>query len=201
MELNLHPIATKCCVSGREFAEGDRVVCYLVREADGLTGRRDLLLSEDANLPKPAEVYCRWVLSYKPRRGEENADRALKMTAENLFVTLADPLNPPSETNTPLLQFLALMLERKKILKPRGVTPDGARNVYEHVRSHQMYEIPIGNLDAAFFMKIQGQLDVLVGSPKKKAEEAKPAETAAAEAAPAARTEASVSSESQAPSA
>lgn len=201
MELNLHPIATKCCVSGREFAEGDRVVCYLVREADGLTGRRDLLLSEDANLPKPAEVYCRWVLSYKPRRGEENADRALKMTAENLFVTLADPLNPPSETNTPLLQFLALMLERKKILKPRAVTPDGARNVYEHARSHQMYEIPVGILDAAFFMKIQGQLDVLVGSPKKKAEEAKPAETAAAEAAPAARTEASVSSESQAPSA
>lgn len=201
MELNLHPIATKCCVSGREFAEGDRVVCYLVREADGLTGRRDLLLSEDANLPKPAEVYCRWVLSYKPRRGEENADRALKMTAENLFVTLADPLNPPSETNTPLLQFLALMLERKKILKPRGVTPDGARNVYEHMRTHQMYEIAVGNLDAAFFMKIQGQLDVLVGSPKKKTEETKPAETAAAEAAPAARTEASVSSESQAPSA
>lgn len=185
MELNLHPLSTKCCVSGREFAEGDRVVCYLVREADGLTGRRDLLLSEDSNLPKPAEIYCRWVLSYKPRRGEENADRALKMTAENLFVTLADPLNPPSETNTPLLQFLALMLERKKILKPRGVTPDGARNLYEHMRTHQMYEIPIGNLDAAFFMKIQSQLDVLVGSPKKKAEEAKPAAEVATEAAPA----------------
>lgn len=192
MELNLHPLSTKCCVSGREFAEGDRVVCYLVRESDGLTGRRDLLLSEEspspldgfggpsANLPKPAEVYCRWVLSYKPRRGEENADRALKLTAENLFVTLADPLNPPSETNTPLLQFLALMLERKKILKPRGVTPDGARNVYEHARSHQMYEIPVGNLDAAFFMKIQGQLDVLVGTPKKKADEVKPAPQGAA---------------------
>ncbi len=180
MELNLHPLATKCCVSGREFAEGDRVVCYLVREADGLTGRRDLLESEDANLPKPIEVYCRWVLSYKPRRGEENADRALKMTAETLFVTLADPTNPSSETNTPMLQFLALMLERKKILKPRGVTPDGARNVYEHARSHQMYEIPVGDLNAAFFVKIQGQLDVLVGSPKKKTEEAKPAEAAAA---------------------
>ncbi len=181
MELNLHPIATKCCVSGREFAEGDRVVCYLVREADGLTGRRDLLESEVANLPAPAEIYCRWVLVYKPRRGEENADRALKMTAENLFVTLADPLNPPSETNTPLLQFLALMLERKKILKPRGVTPDGARNVYEHARSHQRYEIPVGDLNAEFFIKIQGQLDVLVGAPKKKAEETKPAAGAVAE--------------------
>lgn len=185
MELNLHPLATKCCVSGREFAEGDRVVCYLVREADGLTGRRDLLESEDANLPKPAEVYCRWVLSYKPRRGEENADRALKLTAENLFLTLADPLNPPSETNTPLLQFLALMLERKKILKPRGLTADGTKTILEHMRLHQMFEVPVGDLNAEFFVKIQGQLDVLVGAPKKKADEAAAvssvAETATAE--------------------
>ncbi len=182
MELNLHPIATKCCVSGREFAEGDRVVCYLVREADGLTGRRDLLESEDPNLPPPAEVYCRWVISYKPRRGEENADRALKLTAENLFLTLADPTNPPNEANTPLLQFLALMLERKKILKPRGLTPDGERQVLEHMRSHQMYEVPVGDLNAEFFVKIQSQLDVLVGAPKKKAEPAA-AERPAAEVA------------------
>lgn len=175
MELNLHPLSTKCCVSGREFAEGDRVVCYFVREADGLSGRRDLLESEDANLQKPAEVFCRWVISYKPRRGEENADRALKLTAENLFVTLADPLNPPDETNTPLLQFLALMLERKRILKSRGVTPDGARNIFEHARSHQRYEIPVGDLNAEFFVKIQGQLDILVGAPKKKVEEGKAA--------------------------
>ena len=179
MELNLHPIATKCCVSGREFAEGDRVVCYLVREADGLTGRRDLLESEDANLPAPAEIYCRWVLGYKPRRGEENADRALKMTAENLFLTLADPTNRPNDANTPLLQFLALMLERKKILKPRGISSDGSKNVFEHMRLHQMYEIPVGDLNAEFFVKIQGQLDVLVGSPKKRADEAKPAASAA----------------------
>lgn len=174
MELNLHPIATKCCVSQRDFVEGDRVVCYLVREADGLTGRRDLLEQEDANLEKPPEVFCRWVVDYKPRKVGENADKALKLSAENLFLTLADPTNPPADTNTPLLQFLALMLERKKIIKPRGLTPDGARQVYEHMRLHQMYEIPVGNLDAEFFQKIQGQLDVLVGSPKKKEEPAQP---------------------------
>lgn len=184
MELNLHPLATKCYVSGREFAEGERVVCHLVREADGLTGRRDVIESEVANMQAPAEIYCRWVISYKPRKGEENADRTLKMTAENLFVTLADPTNPADEANTPLLQFLALMLERKKILKPRGKTPDGARNVFEHARSHQMYEIPVGELNAEFFVQIQGKLDVLVGSPKKKAEAAAvPAIAAPAEAA------------------
>lgn len=169
MELNLHPISTQCCVSGRAFAEGDRVVCYLVREDNGLTGRRDLLETEDARLPKPAEVYCRWVVNFKPRRADENPDRALKFTAENLFLTLADPANPANEANTPLLQFLALMLERKRLIKSRGFSEDGARQVYEHMRTHQTYEVPVGTLDDAFFVRIQEQLGVLVGTPKPKA--------------------------------
>ncbi len=169
MELNLHPIATKCCVSGREFAEHDRVVCFLVREENGLSGRRDLLESEIANLPPPAEVYCRWVVVFKPRLLQDNADRNLKLTAETLFLTLADPANPPSETNTPMLQFLALMLERKRLIKLRGVTDDKQRQIFEHMPSHQLYEIPVGNLDQSFFMKIQEQLGVLVGVPKPKA--------------------------------
>lgn len=168
MELNLHPIATKCCVSGREFAEHDRVVCYLVREENGLTGRRDLLESEDANLVKPAQVYCRWVVVFKPRLLQENADRNLKLTAETLFLTLADPTNPPSEMNTPMVQFLALMLERKRLIKLRGLTEDKQRQIYEHMPSHQMYEVPVGILDQSFFMKIQEQLGVLVGVPKPK---------------------------------
>jgi hypothetical protein len=168
MELNLHPIATKCCVSGREFAEQDRVVCYLVREDGGLAGRRDVLESEDGKFPLPVEIYCRWVVSYKPRPAGENPERALKLTAENLFLTLADPANPPSAGNTPLLQFLALMLERKKLIKPRGLSEDGQRQVYEHMPSHLVYEVPVGNLDEAFFARIQEQLGVLVGTPKPK---------------------------------
>lgn len=169
MELNLHPIATQCFVSGRAFAEGDRVVSYLVREASGEVARRDVLAGEDPGYQRPAFIYCRWVAAYKVRRGEENADRALKLTAENLFITLADPAAEPNEANTPLLQFLALMLERKKLIKARGFTESGERQIYEHMKSHQLYEVPVGTLDDAFFMKIQEHLDVLVGAPKPKA--------------------------------
>ncbi len=176
MDLNLNPIATQCCVTGRAFAEHDRVVCYLVREDNGLTGRRDLLESADSQLPPPALIYCRWVIGYKPRRGDSNPDRALKLTAESLFLTLADPVNPPNEANTPMLQFLALMLERKKLLKPRGYSADGARQILEHMPSHIAYEVPVGTLDAAFFLSIQEQLGVLVG--------AKPPREAVAQASP-----------------
>jgi hypothetical protein len=190
MELNLHPIATKCFVSGREFAENDRVVSYLVREASGEVARRDLLEGEDGRFMPPAFVYCRWVVAYKPRR-DDNSDRNLKLTAENLFLTLAIPSGATTETidassqglNTPLLQFLALMLERKRLLKPRGLTDDGVRQIFEHMPSHQLYEVPVGDLNQEFFMKIQEHLGVLVGTPKPKAA---PVAAATTETAPAA---------------
>jgi hypothetical protein len=163
MELTLHPSAKICRASGREFAEGDRVVSHLVREATGEIGRHDVLASEDAAYGKPSFVFCSWTVSYKERRPNENPGRALKLTAENLFVTLGDPAAEPNPANTPLLQFLALLLERKRVLRPRGLTPDGERQVYEYTRTHQLYEIPTGTLDAAFFLQLQGQLDLLVG--------------------------------------
>ena len=180
MELNLHPIATKCFVSGRDFQENDRVVSYLVREAPstgagqagGEISRRDLHEAEDGRFMPPAFVYCRWVVGFKQRKAGENADRTLKLTAETLFLTLADPAAEPSSTNTPLLQFLALMLERKRQIKPRGLTQDGARQIYEHMATHQLYEVPVGDLNVEFFQKIQEHLGVLVGTPKPKAEAA-----------------------------
>ena len=180
MELNLHPIATKCFVSGREFAEHDRVVCYLAREANGEVVRRDLLESEDGRFMPPAFVYCRWVVAFKQRKAEADPARTLKLTAENLFLTLADPANEPSPANTPLLQFLALMLERKKLIKLRGTTEDGLRHRYEHMATHQPYEVPVGDLNVEFFQKIQEHLGVLVGTPgSKPAPESVPAGTAA----------------------
>ncbi|HVU22804.1 MAG TPA: hypothetical protein VHE13_01690 [Opitutus sp.] len=175
MELTLQPLAKTCRVSGRAFAEGDRVVCRLVREADGAIARHDVLASEDAAYAQPEFVFCTWTVAYKERRAEENAGRALKLTAENLFVTLADPAAERDPANTPLLQFLALLLERKKLLRPRGKTADGERLIYEHARTHQAYEVPAGTLDEAFFVNIQGQLDLLVGGGKAETGGQKPA--------------------------
>jgi len=168
MELNLHPIATKCFVSGRDFAENDRIACYLAREASGEVIRRDLLELDDGRFMPPAFIYCRWVVAFKPRKAGENPALTLKLTADNLFLTLADPANEPNATNTPLLQFLALMLERKKLIKPRGISEDGQRQIYEHMATHQLYEVPLGDLNADFFQKIQEHLGVLVGTPKPK---------------------------------
>lgn len=185
MELTLHPIATKCFVSGRDFAENDRVASYLVREATGEVARRDLLESEDGRFMPPAFIYCRWVVGFKQRKADEDPARNLKLTADNLFLTLATPVgsetpDPGSQTlNTPLLQFLALMLERKRQIRLRGYTEDGQRQIYEHMATHQLYEVPVGDLNVEFFQKIQEHLGVLVGPPKPGAETAPAAPVAA----------------------
>ncbi|MEJ1971621.1 MAG: hypothetical protein WDM96_03695 [Lacunisphaera sp.] len=174
------------------------MVSYLVRpplrsgpgsEPGPAVARYDLLEAEDsaafaqgdfrlhseppagAELIERAFVYCRWVVAYKPRR-DDNSALALKLTAENLFLTLAAPDAEQSATNTPLLQFLALMLERKKLIKLRGLSEDGQRQIYEHMPSHQLYEVPVGDLNMEFFQKIQEHLGVLVGTPKPKAQPA-----------------------------
>ena len=165
MEMNLQALAPVCHLSGRPFAPGDRVVSYLLRTSANQVERRDVLAAEDGNFRPEGFVLCRWVHVFKPKPAEENPERLLKLTAENLFLTLADPANEPAPANAPLLQFLALMLERKRLLRARGRSADGERNLFEHLRTRQMYEIPAGDLTPEFFVKIREQLGVLVGGP------------------------------------
>jgi hypothetical protein len=171
MEMHLQPLAPACLVSGEPFVEGARVASFLVRTGPAMEiVRYDLLEAHAGNFSPEGVLACKWVQVFKPRRAGENPDRALKLTAENLFVTLADPTTEPTPENTRLVQFLALMLERKRILKPRGRSADGERNRYEHVKSKAIFEVPVGELTAEFFVAVQEQLSVLVGAPKPRAE-------------------------------
>ncbi|MBI5381126.1 MAG: hypothetical protein HZA31_04435 [Opitutae bacterium] len=170
MELNLQSLATVCFVTGQPFADGQRVASFLVRDPKTPEiFRYDLLESAVAEFVTPGPIVCRWVQVFKPRRAGENPDRALKLTAENLFITLADPANEPTPENTRLLQFLALMLERKRILRPRGISANGESTVYEHMRLKQHFSVPVGELTPEFFVQVQEQLSVLVGVGKPKA--------------------------------
>jgi hypothetical protein len=178
MDLNLPNLATQCAASGKAFAEGDTVASILGRDALGAVVRLDVLESEEARATLPPIVYCRWLQEFKPRPAEENADRLLKLSAENLFITLCSPPNVPEPGNTPLIQFLALMLERKKLLRPRGRTEDGGRVIYEHAGTHDRYEVPAGDFTPEFFVRVQEQLGVLVGTPAATAAQAEPAPAA-----------------------
>ena len=162
MEMQLQPLATTCFVSGEPFVAAARVASFLVRTTTLEIVRYDVLEQHAGGFAPEGFVACRWVHAYKPRRAGENPDRELKLTAESLFFALADPGTEPTPENTRLTQFLALMLERKRILRPKGRSADGLRNVYEHAKTKQMFEIPVGELTSEFFIAVQQQLSVLI---------------------------------------
>jgi hypothetical protein len=165
MEMPLQPQAAACFITQQPFIEGQRVASFLLRGQTGEIVRHDLLEAELVKYTPEGVVVCRWVRVFKPRKASENPDRELKLTAENLFLTLADPATEQTTENVRLVQFLALMLERKRVLKPRGRSTDGAKNIYEHAKSKQLFEVPVGELSPEFFVQVQEQLSVLVGPP------------------------------------
>jgi len=163
MELNLQPRALGCFVTGQPFREGDRVTSLLVRTDSGEIARFDALEANAGSLAPDGFVACSWVQVFKPRPPEENAERALRLTADTLFQALADPSSDPTPETNRLIRFLAILLERKRILRPRGRTPNGARELYEHARTKQVYEIAAIELSNEFFTAVREQLSVLVG--------------------------------------
>ncbi len=163
MDLPLQPQAAACFLTQQPFVEGQRVASFLVRGKIGEVVRYDVLEAERTKLEIEGVVVCSWVRAFKPRKAGENADRELKLTAEALFLTLADPATEATPENTRLVQFLALMLERKRVLKPKGRSQDGTKNVFEHAKSKQLFEIEAGELSPEFFVQVQEQLSVLVG--------------------------------------
>ena len=122
---------------------------------------------------------------FKPKTHDENPGRTLKLTTETLFLTLADPTNELTLETERLVRFLALMLERKKLLRAPG--PDFRRG-QGHLRARrklqQSFQVPAGEMTPEFFAAVQEQLGMLVGEPKAKpapaAGESKPAEPLAA---------------------
>lgn len=184
MDLNIQPMNQSCAVSGLAFEDGQRVASYLIAPPGAPELLRfDVREEKSGDFQPQGPVVCRWVHLFKARRGGDGGDRALKLTTENLFLTLADPLTEPTEENVRLLLFLSLMLERKRILRQRGRTADGNRVRYEHARSKQIFELPATELTPEFFVQVQEQLSVLVGVPKKQAKEAAAAKAAAEAAA------------------
>ena len=108
--MNLQPRALACFVSGQPFSEGDRVMSLLVRTETGQIARFDALEANAGSLAPDGFVACSWVQVFKPRPAEENAERALKLTADTLFQALADPSSEPTPETARLVRFLALRL-------------------------------------------------------------------------------------------
>jgi len=173
-EWQIKPLARSSAVSGSPFAPGDRVVCVLHVDVSGLLVRTDLHQHEAESFHSPGEVLGRWtrIVPDASADAEKEARRAALQSSEELFLSLYQPhehtettAGQPGAEESPerrtLKQVLALMLERKRLLKPLSRPHNGVQ-AFRHVPTGAAYEVPAHKLEPERLLSIQEQLSALV---------------------------------------
>ena len=127
MDIAIRSVGEVSGISEEAFSPGDTVWSYLFRGPDGLIERLDILDQEREQLELENPVICKWSQRIK-EKGLSEADerRAALQSADEVFLSLFEEDSeqaddqPVEEARDRLKFFLALQLERKRILKPLG---------------------------------------------------------------------------------
>lgn len=152
-----------CSKTNRQFAEGEYFYALLFLE-NGVYRREDL--SDEAfkireEEPRP---YSYWRAKYVPPPPPQ-PEAVSKQTAEDL---LRKYMEETGAEHNNARYILALMLERKRILKEREVKhgEDGSlTRIYEHGKTGEVFVIPDPQLKLAQVAEVQAQVADLLSPP------------------------------------
>jgi len=167
LDLRFRSVARASSATEKAFHPGDRVVSFLYQDADGVIDRWDVLESEVGDHPAPGPVFCRWRqdIREKEETGAEQRKQALQ-GAEAIFLgffeeagegdSAAEELSEEAiETRKVLQFFLALQLERKRVLR------NVEQGIYLHVKTKKHYPVPTVELGPETLLKLQPQIESL----------------------------------------
>jgi hypothetical protein len=156
---NIRSRATACDATGRPFGEGEVFHTALHREGDGFR-REDLCeeawqsLTADPSSPVP---FSSWRSRFEPP-APPPPEPLPRDDAEGMLRRLLES-NDPSHANTRYL--LAVMLERKRVLRPRESGEKGIL-VYEHARTGETFLIADPSLSLADLASVQEEVSALL---------------------------------------
>ncbi len=160
----IKPLSKKSALSEREILAGDTVVCVAFINSLGLLDRLDCHKDEFDAQKIEGKVIGKWerVVSDHPDADERAARRMSLESSEDFFISLFDE-NSAIETDEVdvVKQMLALLLERKRILRSVG-RPTGGVQKYYHPSSKREFSVPQRNLDEDLVLKIQAQLGTII---------------------------------------
>jgi len=163
MDWQVKPIARICAASGKELHVGDLVTCVVYKPVGGNIERCDVLRDHAAAFKPDGILLGRWTREVKERGEEEQAHRAqLLASREEFFLSLYEDDADPSGDKGVLKHILAMLLERKRIIKQVGVADQGLMT-YVHAASKQTYLVPVLDLQPAHILQVGTSLDLLVG--------------------------------------
>jgi len=165
MEWHFKGIARKSSLSRTPFVSGDRVACIIFKDYKvGEIGRMDLLMHEVDTIDLPGEILGRWMRVVKDPDEEGTSVRETVASAEECFLSLYAHAQSGAEDELAAMKhLLALMLERKRVLRAVGKRHKAGTQSYIHVKTKQMVDVPIVEISADLMLRIQDTLgDIIV---------------------------------------
>lgn len=146
-----------CSRTGKEFAEGEYFYTLLYRDGEGFR-REDL--SEEAwkDRNDNLQPFSFWRSKYEPP-APPPPEPLPKDDAEGLLRRMLEEQNPAHRNAQ---YILALMLERKKLLRPVD-SQDDDMLVYEHSQTGETFVLPNPHLSFDRIPEVQQEVSELLG--------------------------------------
>ena len=156
----IHARSHHCAKTGTHFVEGQHFYTLLFLEK-GEYRREDLCEEAFRARPEAPAPFSFWRSKFVPPPSHE-PEAVTKQTAEDL---LRRYMEEQSTDHSNARYFLALMLERKRILKEVEVKrEDGSvTRIYEHGKTGEVFVIPDPQLKLSEIEQVQTEVAALLG--------------------------------------
>ncbi|CAN5243177.1 hypothetical protein BH23VER1_BH23VER1_27560 [soil metagenome] len=171
--------AHACAHTGKHFVDGEEFfTAILVEPTTGEYVRHDYSQEAWEAIRGQLEPFSFWQSTYQAPAGKAaDPNEVRKETAESLLRRLIEENEPHTENAR---YILAVMLERKKILRPTDTQSTETHRLlfYEHAKTGEVFMILDPELKLSEVESVQEEVAALLNPPKPPTQEAPPQEGA-----------------------
>lgn len=164
MDWQIKSLSRKSTLSGDRFEPGDRAISLVYVNAEaGDLGRADLHERELGELQLTGEVLGRWTWVMKdPEEAGPSATETVASAEDFFFSLFENEASAERERSDALKHLLALMLERKRVLRAVGPRQSSGTQTYRHVKTKQELQVPITEISRDLIFKIEDTLGDII---------------------------------------
>lgn len=158
MNWSIKTISHCCALTGNSFNEGDEVVCLICRPPEGELTRFDVLRDQIDNFSVSGEIIGQWKRIITLEKNLKINLQQQLANQEEFFFSLFN--GEKSREKEVLKQLLALLLEKKRIIRPMGESLDGIQN-YIHIRTKETFKISVSDILPEELTSIENVFEML----------------------------------------